>query len=384
MNSTTAARLDALRGGQPPVNHTARTLVGLSANPGCSRRALLDACGADKGKVARQAGYPWPFGQSPFALSRGNAFERQVKEHGGARLLALLRESLGLPIEQVAYIPLESVGDNANRELRYRRTRQVLAHAARGGSSPGILYDHPMLRLAVGGQLVYLEPDVIAFKIGDKFHVVEIKSFPVIDRQADGTQVAAATRQAAVYVIALRELFADAGLDPDLVAASIFLVTPKNFGNTPIATLIDARKQIAMMTTQLARMDRIETLVKLLPAQVSFDLAVDAAGVARRPQAQLAGDLRQVPARYRPECLDHCELAGLCRAEARQDDSLDVYGPGVADVLGGIGTAQTALALAEGQRIPSADQTDVARALRHAERLRTELAAGAELAGGAA
>jgi hypothetical protein len=266
--------------------------------------------------------------------------------------------------------------------------RQVLAHAARGGPTPGTLYDHPMLRLTVGGHLVYLEPDLIAFKIGDKFHVVEIKSFPVIDRRADGTQVAAATRQAAIYVIALQELFADAGLDPALVATSIFLVTPKNFGNTPIATLIDARKQITMLQTQLARMERVETLVELLPPQLTFDLAVDPGGVPRRPPAQLAADLRQVPARYRPECLNHCELAGLCRAEARQDDSLDVYGPGVADLFGGIDTAQTALDLAEGRRTPGADQVDVAAALRHAERLRAELAAeraaGAELAGGAA
>ncbi|MFI7643597.1 hypothetical protein [Nonomuraea sp. NPDC049400] len=99
---------------QPPVNHDARSLVGLSVNPGCARRALLDACGADKGKVARQAGYPWQFGLSRFAQARGNAFEHQVKDYGGARLLALLRESLGLPIEQVAYIPLESVGDSTS------------------------------------------------------------------------------------------------------------------------------------------------------------------------------------------------------------------------------------------------------------------------------
>ncbi|MGN9846509.1 hypothetical protein ACTMTI_51230 [Nonomuraea sp. H19] len=375
--NTTTARLDALRGGQPPVNHNARTLVGLSVNPGCARRALLDACGADKGKVAQRAGHPWQFGQSRFALARGNAFEHQVKDYGGAQLLALLRESLGLPIEQVAYIPLESVGDSTSRERRYRQTCRALVNAARGGPTPGTLYDHPMLRLNVGGHDVYLEPDLIAFKIGDRFYVVEIKSFPVIDRQADGTQVAAATRQASIYVIALQDLFASNGLDPALVATSVFLVTPRNFGNTPIATLIDARKQISMLKRQLTRMDGIDTLLDLLPPGLTFDLAVDATGMATRPPAELAADLRRIPARYRPECMAHCELAGLCRAEARENASLDVYGLGVADIFGGVDTMHTALALAEGRRQPGDDQADVARTLRHAERLRAELAGGA-------
>lgn len=374
--NTTTTRLNALRGGQPPVNHNARTLVGLSVNPGCARRALLDACGADKGTVARQAGHPWQFGQSRFALARGNAFEQQVKEYGGARLLALLRESLDLPVEQVAYIPLKSVGDSTGREQRYRQTCRALVSAARGGPDPGTLYDHPMLRLNVGGNNVYLEPDLIAFKIGDRFYIVEIKSFPVIDRQANGAQVAAATRQASIYVIALQDLFATNGLDPELVATSVFLVTPRNFGNTPIATLIDARKQISMLNRQLARMDRIDTLLDLLPSGLTFDLALDGTGVPTRPAANLAADLRRIPARYRPECLAHCELAGLCRDEARQNASLDVYGQGVVDIFGGVDTTHTALSLAEGRQ-PSDDQAGVARTLRHAERLRATLAGGA-------
>src|SRR6266542_2655711 len=48
----------------------------------------------------------------------------------------------------------------------------------------GALFDHPLLRLSVGGRDVYLEPDLIAFQWKGQFHVVEIKSFPVIDGQA--------------------------------------------------------------------------------------------------------------------------------------------------------------------------------------------------------
>lgn len=371
MKSTTE-RLDTLRGGEPPLAHSARTLVGMAANPGCARRALLDACGADKSKIAAHAGFDWPFGQSPFALGRGKAFEALVKEHGGALLLAQLRQALGLPIEEVAYIPLDSVADRTDRPVRYRDTCAALRRAAAGRPLSATLYDHPMLRLNVGGQYAYLEPDLIAFKVEDLFYIVEIKSFPVIDGQADGTQIAAATKQASIYVIALREMFTDLKLDPAKISTSVFLVTPKGFGNTPVATLIDARKQITMLRRQLQRMDRIADLLDLLPPGASFDLAV-VDGTPTRPRVELAGDLRQIPSRYRPGCTAHCELAGLCRDEVRTSGSLDLYGAEVTDVLGGVDNAHTALALAEGHQTPSDDQADVARTLLHAERLRSQL-----------
>ena len=48
------ARLDALRGPVPPRSHDARTIAALTVNPGCSRRAVLDAAGVDKRKLAEQ------------------------------------------------------------------------------------------------------------------------------------------------------------------------------------------------------------------------------------------------------------------------------------------------------------------------------------------
>ena len=44
--------------------------------------------------------------------------------------------------------------------------------------------------------------------------MVEIKSFSVIDGQADGEKVAAAAIQSAVYVMALRDLLAGLGHRP--------------------------------------------------------------------------------------------------------------------------------------------------------------------------
>ncbi|WP_020663167.1 hypothetical protein [Amycolatopsis benzoatilytica] len=380
MKAAPERRLDALRGpATPRVNHNARTLAALENNPRCALRAVLDASGADKSAIAAHAGYPAPFGQSSFAIARGNAFEAMVKANGCAELLRVLRETLRLTLPEVGYQDLNDVGGDGRSETRHTRTAQLLTAAARGRGSD-TLYDHPMLRLVVGGLPVFLEPDLVAFRIGDRFHIVEIKSFPIIDGQADPAQVRSATTQACAYIIALRAMLADDGIGPDAVSETIVLVAPKDFTNRPTGAFVDARKQVATLTRQLDRIERIGDLLELLPDDLTFDLADDAAG-RPRPAQELADALDQVPATYFPDCLNHCEMAFYCRSRARDDRSLDVLGPAVREHLGGIDTATMALGLARGTLTPNDDQIEMAAALRHAARLRAELTASAPTAG---
>ncbi|GAB3859250.1 hypothetical protein [Dactylosporangium cerinum] len=130
-------RLDRIRGTVAPRNHNARTIAALTSNPGCGRRGLMDAAGVNKGAVAGQLGFPAGFGQSRFAIARGNAFEAQVKADGAAELLQLLRERLGLAIPEVAYDDLSNVGGNASREVRYARTKALLARPRPTGTTRG-------------------------------------------------------------------------------------------------------------------------------------------------------------------------------------------------------------------------------------------------------
>ena len=93
--TSTAQRLAAIRGDAPPKRHNARTIAALTGNPGCSRRAVLDGAGVDKPALAERVGFPARFGQSRFAITRGNAFEAQVKADGGAELLRLVARAAG-------------------------------------------------------------------------------------------------------------------------------------------------------------------------------------------------------------------------------------------------------------------------------------------------
>ncbi|WP_283134905.1 hypothetical protein [Rhizohabitans arisaemae] len=369
------SRLDPVRGSAEPVEHNARTIAALAVNPGCDRRAVLDAAGVDKRKTARHLGRSGAFGRSPFAQSRENSFADLVKADGAAHLLRLLRERFGLSLSEVAYVDVSDAGADRRAEVRHARTRTELARAAEGRETTGTLFDNPMLKLDVAGYEVYLEPRVIAFQVRGRFHVVEIKSFPIVDDQADAAQVSAAARQSAVYVHAMRCVFADLGLDPGRVSHEVLLVCPKDFANHPTAALIDVRPQLSVLRRQLARLKRIDHILDGLPAGFTLDLRPDAAGTPTRPAAELRTALTTVEARYAPECLDSCEMAFFCRDEARAADRVEALGRSVREELGGLESVAAVLALADGTASPTDDQQEIAARLRHVQLLYAEAVA---------
>ncbi|QNP67760.1 hypothetical protein [Streptomyces genisteinicus] len=367
-------RLDALRGPAPAKGHDARTLAALTTNPGCARRALMDAAGVDKDAIAVHLGKPRPLAKSSIALRNGAVFEQKVKADGGAELLRLLRDVLGLPLHEAAHTDLAAVGSqDASLPVRHAYTRTAVLEAARSPRSVRTLLDHPILQLTVAGHPVYLEPDVVAFQVDGVFHIIEIKSFAVLDGRADPAKVAAAVTQAAAYVIALRELLESEGLDGDNVSHDIILITPRNFSRNPTASIVDARKKIAALTRQLNRLTRIGPLLDALPPHTTFDLALDRDERPTRDAKDLTAALQTAPARYTPTCRHFCDLAYVCRSEARDEGLIDVLGSDIRDDLGGVDHISTALRLADDTRRPAPDQADLAAALRHAHAVRTHL-----------
>jgi len=371
--NATEARLARVRGRAVAKTHNARTIAALAGNPGCARRAILDAAGVDKQRIAAHAGFPAPFGQSRFALARGNAFESQVKAEGAAELLTLLREHLNLDIPEAHYDDLSEVGGNTSLDLRHARTRALLARAATADTAEGTMFDHPLLRLEVGGRHAFVEPDLIAFQLHGRYYVIEIKSFAVIDGQADGDKVAAAAIQSAVYVLALRDALAGQQIPPEAVSHETILICPENFSTRPVATSLDVRKQLTVLRRQLARMDRIDDLLALLPNDLTFDLDPDGNGVPARGPADLAAAIRTVDARYAPECLSICEMCFFCRDEARGCTA--ALGRDAREDLGGVEHVTTVLRLARADDLPArgTDLAEAAELLRKAARLRADV-----------
>ncbi|MER7580862.1 hypothetical protein [Kitasatospora sp. NPDC097691] len=351
-----AQRLAELRGPALQRSLNARSLAALAANPGCHRRAVLDAAGVDKSALAARLGRPAPFGQSPFAIARGVIFESRLKADDYAALLEPLRRHLDVPVDGHSPLEVPDLLQRSGPAVRADRTAQALARAAADPESWTLL-DHPLLRLEVAGSAAYLEPDALVVH-GGRCTVVEIKSFPVVDGSADPAKVGAAARQAAVYVLALQQAAAAAAglpLDDDPYTeqglpgsprTSVLLVCPKDFGNRPTAVAVDVRRELATTRRQLSRMTGIGGLLDALPPGTDFDLASDEAGTPARSAEQLTAAVEAVPAAYSPDCLSTCELGFHCRARARCGDRVEQLGRGVRGELGSIRTVAAALAAA--------------------------------------
>ncbi|MFE3636298.1 hypothetical protein [Streptomyces cellostaticus] len=357
-------RLAELRGPDVPARALdARALAALAANPGCRRRAILDGAGVDKAALADRLGAPSGFGQSQFALTRGNAFEARVKADGGAELLRLVHSRLDPGAEPPAGAPVPDLRAHGP-EGRTARTALALREAVEKGG--WTLLDHPMLALDVAGSPAFLEPDAVVVHPDGSWTVVEIKSFPMLDGSADPAKVGAAARQSAVYVLALEDVAARLEPAPP-VRHRVLLVCPRDFSNLPTASAVDVRKQRAVTARQLARLTRVEDIAGTLPEGTCF--APD------RPAEELAAAVESVPAAYAPECLSACELAFHCRDRSRADGAVTGLGRPLRAELGGLNTIEEVLAAARGE---SGDPDDPAvAALRRAAALRTEALAGA-------
>ncbi|WP_371100887.1 hypothetical protein [Streptomyces sp. PU_AKi4] len=356
-----SSRLTTLRGPRPPQAYTARKITALTANPACSRRAVLDAAGIDKAFLAQRLGHEPRFGRSPFAMAREQAFEALVKWGGYAELIRLLREHLTVPVAEAGVTDLSDVGGDTALARRASETLGLLARLA-SGSDERLILDRPLLTLEVAGQTAYLEPQAMTHRVGGKFYVVEIRSFPAIDGQANPTAVAQTAKQAAVSVLALYRAFGRLGLDPAQIAHEFLLICPKDFSNRPYGSLVDLRQELDALRFQLTRLRRADDLVSALPPSATLDID--------RDEDELNATVGVLDASYTPDCLSFCEMARYCRDEATACASPARLGGTVRNALPGVDSTRTALAYLEGVHAPGPAETAAIDHLRAAERLR--------------
>lgn len=373
--------LEALGEAFGTKNASARSTAALLSNPGCERRAVLDAARVDLAGLAKRLGAPTQFGQSPFAIGQGNRFEQRIKEDDYAALATAINDLLGLfeGVDHLRSVNLERIGNLWGTDLvkaRAERTADVLEAIATGAKDAPHVVDHGVTTLDVGGNTVYLEQDALAFRDGDRLRVCEIKGFPIIDGTASPAKVGAAARQTAVYVASIQDSLHARGFDPDLVSPEVILVCPKNFSITPIAVLVDVDREVRALRRQLRRRAGIDSItdhvIKVakgdgqdLEALTSAAAATKATSKAGKQAALDVVD--QLPYRYAPECLSNCDLARHCRSCSEVADDPGRLGGDVAALLGGIGTVGEAIDLLEGQQ-PDPDQVEVAELLRAADR----------------
>ena len=368
-----ASALSTIRGSLSQARPNARSVAALTENPGCARRRVIDAAGVKAFELATRLGHPVTRGQSPFAISTGNQFERRLKEGSGyARLVEALAPFVTLPapprIVDLGAAKGTRPGEPALRQ-RAGETERVLAAIARGEAGAPHLVDHPVLIFDVGGTAAFLEPDALAFRVGAQLELVEIKSYPVIDGQADPSKLAATGGQAAVYLLALRATLRRLGLNPELLRPSVILVAPKNFGRTATAHRIPLKKKMMALERVLRAIPSTSAVLKDLALPSTFTLDVDPTGnePAESTRAELNRAVCSLPMLYVPECLAACDMAKFCRNQAVVDDDPSRLGRSARDSLAGVARLQDALRLARrGVGRGEEHLRDVAEALRSA------------------
>lgn len=365
--------LARIRGSIEPARANARSVAALTENPGCTRRRVLDSAGVPAHKLAEALGRPTLRGQSPFAIEGGNRFEDRLKARSGYELLV---EALAPFVELPK--PPDLVVVDLNRapgkrfspawmEARAKATDDALARIARGDEDAPHVVDHPVLRFDLAGVTVNLEPDALAFRVGDRLELVEIKSFAVIDGQADPGKVSATAGQSAVYHMALRATLQRLGFDPEILAWSVILVAPKNFGRTPTAHRIPLKKKSLSLERVLNAVPRTDDVLADLPDDLTLDVDPKEALDEDARRALLEAAVGALAPLYVPECTQTCDMAKYCRFEAWEHDEPARLGREARDTLAGGHSLADALRLAtKGPAKGEAELADVASALKDA------------------
>ena len=338
--------LGRLAGGIPRVRLNARTTAELVTNTHCSARRALDAAGIDKAALASRLGVDSQRGQSPFAIGRGEQFERRVKRDEYLELLRLLKR-FGLETKTVEVLDFADTAKfspkdpDASLEKRAAQTRATIVDIATGKAPPGLVLDHAALAWNIGGVSVRLEADALAWWVGGMLRVVEIKSYPIEWGQVPADKVSAMAWQTAVYVAALQDLLTEEGLDPALVSTEIFLICPRNTGLTPEVVAHNVAPQLRL----LRRYERRESTLAELIDTVG-DVTLDVADRPTIDQPTLLADaLDRLLPNYQPNCLSTCDLAAHCRSCAQHAAHPNVLGGDVVQLMVGIADMHRAAAI---------------------------------------
>lgn len=310
-------------------------------------------------------------GADPLAIKRGRLFEEILKKDDYAELLNLLYEqdaAMGAfgadaRIARLRDIPVPS--GRSGLELRAAATRVELGKIARKAWDAPTLIDGAVIRARIAGEIAYFEADGLAAASNGALHVVEAKSFPLIDGRCDPVKLGAACVQAGLYAGLVRAQLREEGLPGETVSDTGFIVLPKN---TRLGRAVLLRQNLAF---HIRRAERLLSLAHpdadALKRIEGHPFPAEGTGAGERIEG-LAHLMDQAGTRYRPECLEHCGAAKLCRERAQQAGRLAILGDQVGREVSGVETFGRVLELAAGAD-PLEHERQSAREFMRARRL---------------
>lgn len=366
--------LAAVRGQAPSTRPNVRRLAAFANVHSCPTAAVAFAAGVDTNRTFAGSRVQMAFGQSPFAIGRGIAFENLLRQHGHAELRRVLTEGLDIDF---SLAPIENLreGYQPNRvglTMRASVTRNRMKEIVTGPPGP-IVLDGAVLEADIGGIHAFFEADEMAIGVAGEILVGENKSWPVVDgRPTDEDALGAALDQAATYVLLGRRSLGGVGVDPDHVTGDVVIITPKNTGLSPVLHRQNVDGRIRRIERLLSAVPDIAKMATDIPAGLTFDTVADPSVADDARIEAFAGIIDELDNTYEPgSCLTSCGFAWACRECAFGSGDPAIAGGSVARALPGVVTLGRVAELGHGAP-PSTAEAPAAGPIARAGRLYDE------------
>lgn len=333
-------------------------------NPTCTANMLSAVHNVRLDKAAEAIGLEASFGQSPFAITRGDRFEAGLFFDDAQRLREALERKDALPPGSTGFLDLRL---RMNRGTRIGSIEQALAETtawlqrlATDPASAESIVAAPMVKIPRGVILpeALLIIDAVTVVLAEdgraRITVGEVKVFPDRGGHTDPQQLASARAQAGVYRHAFALAVEALGLGDaiDLAPDGLLIFTWPGSNSPSVRVGEDLTYQAIRADRGFARLEEVaQSVVR------DDDFSADNPALIER--------VLDAPTDYSEACLAFCDLAPRCHQRAMDADAPVMLGDDVKRLLGET-TISRALALLGGA--PPADdrEADLQRQLRAA------------------
>ena len=325
-------------------------------NPACEANTVSAVHGIPMPDVAKAEGGEPTMGQSPFALARGQTFERGLFRGAAEQLRKALVEAEVLDPASRGFADFrtrQNSGKLVNMDAALTQTAQALialSKAKAGGVDPSIL---AAATICIPERVMLPEAILIIDVLVARWHktakrpelvVGEVKTYPDRGGHTDGAELATARAQAGVYLHGLEVTLASMGLaDKFTLNRKGFLVLTKPGSNFPS---IRANEDLRYQAKRAER------------GFNQLEAAANAVVVEEHGKATVQTVLSATTA-YESACIAFCDRASTCFKRALDDGNSTILGEDVARFLGSV-TLTRAMELLDGQNPLTAAERDLA------------------------
>ena len=321
-------------------------------NPACSANTLSAVHGISMAEVAKAEGGKVTMGQSPFALARGQTFERGLFQAGAESLRKELVEAEVLTPSARGFADFrtrQNSGKLPNLDAALAQTSallETLSKAKGPDIAPSIVAAATIRipeRVMLPEAILVIDVLVVRWDSVAKrpdLMVGEVKTYPDRGGHTDTSELATARAQAGVYVHGLDVTLAAMGLADRIgVSRKGFLVLSRPGSNFPSVRANEDLRYQAMR------------------AERGFTQLERAADAMREGNASVEA-ICSAPTAYESACISFCDRASICFQRALDAGNAVVLGEDVARFLGSVSLTR-AMELLDGARPKDDVERDV-------------------------